>query len=126
MKRRSGNGVEPHVSPEEQAVFSAVVTRAEEHGKTVTQLVLTSNDLLFAIARAAAELDADEVVFGRSAKYAPDFQLESFALRWGAVQPDASREIVARVVSEHEDLRFSVRAGAAGLSTQHSVLSTED
>jgi len=29
-------------------------------------------------------------------------------LRWGAVQPDASREIVARVVSEHEDLRFEV------------------
>ena len=102
------NGVEVHVSADEQAVFSAVVNRAEEHGKTVTQLVLTSNDLLFAIARAAAELDVGEVVFGRSAKYAPDFQLESFALRWGAVQPDASREIVARVVSEHEDLRFEV------------------
>jgi len=103
-----GNGVEAHVSPEEQSVFSAVVNRAEEHGKTVTQLVLTSNDLLFAIARAAAELGADEVVFGRSAKYAPDFQLESFALRWGAVQPDATREIVARVVSEDEDISFSV------------------
>jgi len=102
------NGTEAHLSPDDQALFSAVVNRAEEYGKTVTQLVLTSNDLLFAIARAAAELDANEVVFGRSAKYAPDFQLESFALRWGAVQPDASREIIARVVSDQEDLRFSV------------------
>jgi amino acid transporter len=102
------NGSEPHLSPADQTLFSAVVNRAEEHGKTVTQLVVTSNDLLFAVARAAAELDASEVVFGRSAKYAPDFQLESFALRWGAVQPDASREIVARVVSDHEDVRFSI------------------
>ena len=103
----NGNG-EPHFSPDEQAVFSAVVNRAEESGKTVTQLVLTSNDLQFAVARAAAELGAREVVFGRSAKYPPDHQLESFALRWGAVQPDATREIVARVVSDHEDLRFEV------------------
>ena len=103
-----GNGVDPHFSADEQAVFSAVVNRAEHYGKTVTPLVVSSNDLLFAIARAAKELEAQEVILGRSAKYNPDFQAESFALRWGAVEPDDTHEMVVRVVSEREDLRFAV------------------
>ena len=103
-----GNGGVPNFSADEQAIFTAVVNRAEEHGKSVTQLVLTSNDMLFAIARTAKELDASEVVFGRSAKYAPDFQLESFALRWGAVEPDGNHEIAVRVASEHDNHAFTV------------------
>jgi amino acid transporter len=102
------NGLEPHFSTEEQALFTAVVNRAEEHGKTVTPLVVTSNDLLFAIARAAKELGAQEAIFGRSAKFTPDFQAESFALRWGQVEEDEGRELVVRIVSEREDLRFTV------------------
>jgi len=103
-----GNGVEPHFSPEDQALFTAVVNRAEEHGKTVTPLVVSSNDSLFAIARAAKELGAREVVMGRSAKFTPDFQAESFALRWGAVEPDQAHEMIVRVVSEYEDLRYEI------------------
>jgi len=102
------NGADGHCSPEERAIFTAVVNRAEEHGKTVTPLVVSSNDLLFAIARAAKELDAREVVLGRSAKFAPDFQAESFALRWGAVEDDESRDMLVRVVNEREDLRFTL------------------
>ena len=102
------NGTDGHCSPEERAIFTAVVNRAEEHGKTVTPLVVSSNDLLFAIARAAKELDAREVVLGRSAKFAPDFQAESFALRWGAVEDDESRDMLVRVVNEREDLRFAL------------------
>jgi hypothetical protein len=104
----AANGAEPHFSSDEQAIFSAVVNRAEEHGKTVTQLVVTSNDMLFAIARAAKELGAREIILGRSAKYAPDVQLEMFAIRWGAVEPDGDREITVRVASATEDLRFAV------------------
>jgi amino acid transporter len=103
----AANG-EPHFSADEQVIFSAVVNRAEEHGKTVTPLVISSNDSLFAIARAAKELGADEVILGRSAKFTPDFQAESFALRWGAVEPDHTREITVRVVTESEDLRYAI------------------
>ena len=102
------NGVEPHFSTDEQAIFTAVVNRAEEHGKTVTPLVVTSNDMLFAVARTAQELGTAEVILGRSAKFAPDFQAESFALRWGQVEPDGERALLVRVVSEHEDLRFQL------------------
>ncbi len=101
-------GVDPHFSSDEQKIFTAVVNRAEEHGKTVTQLVVSSNDMLFAIARAAKELDAGEIILGRSAKFTPDFQAESFALRWGQVEEDESRAMLVRVVTEREDLRFAL------------------
>ncbi|MFI5366471.1 MAG: amino acid permease [Candidatus Binatia bacterium] len=103
----AANG-EPKFTPEEQTIFTAVVNLAEAHGKSVIPLVLTSNDSLFAIARTAQELDAKEVVLGRSAKFTPDFQAESFALRWGQVEPDETKEMVVRVASDHEDLRFSI------------------
>lgn len=102
----AANG-DPKFGAEEQTIFSAVVNLAEAHGKAVIPLVLNSNDSLFAIARTAQELDAGEIILGRSAKFTPEFQAESFALRWGQVEPDEQRELVMRVVSEHEDLRFS-------------------
>lgn len=103
----AANG-DPKFTPEEQAIFTAVVNLAEHHGKTVIPMVLTSNDALFAIARTAQELQATEIILGRSAKFSPEFQAESFALRWGQVEPDGAREMVMRVVSEHEDLRFEI------------------
>lgn len=103
-----GNGERPHFTSEEQVIFSSVVTLAEHHGKTVIPLVVTSNDALFAIARTAQELGAREVIFGRSGTFPPDFQAESFALRWGAVEPDATAEMVVRVVSASEEHRFEI------------------
>ena len=102
------HGERPHFTAEEQGIFSAVVTLAEHHGKSVIPLVVTSNDALFAIARTAQELGAREVIFGRSGKFPPDFQAESFALRWGAVQPDGSAQMVVRVVSATEEHRFEI------------------
>ena len=104
----AANGSNPNFTPDEQAIFTAVVDLAEKHGKTVVPLVLTSNDMFFAIARTAQELDAREVIFGRSAKLAADVQAESFAIRWGAVEPDGDRDMAVRIVTDREDLRYSV------------------
>jgi len=101
-------GSNPNFTPDEQAIFTAVVDLAEKHGKSVVPLVLTSNDAFFAVARTAHELGAREVVFGRSGRLAPDVQAESFAIRWGAVEPDSGRDMTVRIVSEGEDLRFAV------------------
>jgi hypothetical protein len=57
---------------------------------------------------AAQELAAREVIFGDSGRLEPDIQAEAFALRWGAVEPDAARDMTVRIVSDREDLRFSV------------------
>ncbi|TMA71551.1 MAG: hypothetical protein E6J72_21500 [Deltaproteobacteria bacterium] len=101
-------GANPNFTPDEQSIFTAVVNLAEKHGKGVVPLVLTSNDALFAIARTAQELDAREVILGRSGKLAPDVQAEMFAIRWGAVEPRGDRELTVRVVSDGEDLRFVI------------------
>jgi amino acid transporter len=101
-------GDNPNFTPNEQAIFTAVVDLAEKHGKTVVPLVLTSNDAFFAVARTAQELGAREVVFGRSGKLAPNVQAESFAIRWGSVEPDDERDMTVRIVSDREDLRFSL------------------
>jgi Amino acid permease len=101
-------GSNPNFTPDEQAIFTAVVNLAERHGKSVIPLVVTSNDVFFAVARTAQELGASEVVFGRSGKLASDVQAESFALRWGAVEPDGARAMTVRIVSEREDLRFAM------------------
>jgi amino acid transporter len=104
----AANGERPHFTHEEQGIFSAVVNLAEHHGKTVIPLVVTSNDPMFAIARTAQELGAREVILGRSGTYPPDFQAESFALRWGAVEPDGTYEMVVRVVAVNEEHRFAI------------------
>ncbi len=101
-------GHNPNFTPDEQGIFTAVVALAEKHGKRVVPLVLTSNDPLFAIARTAQELNASEVVLGRSGTLAPEVQAESFAIRWGAVEPNADRDMTIRIVTEREDLRFAV------------------
>ena len=56
----------------------------------------------------ALESKASRGVLGRSGKLAPDVQTEAFAIRWGAVEPDASHEVEVRIVSSREDLRFAV------------------
>lgn len=99
-------GANPNFTPDAQSLFSAVVNLAEQHGKAVTPLVVTSNDVFFAIARTAQELAATEVVLGRSEKLSADAQAEEFALRWGSVEPDDEREILVRVVTDREDLRY--------------------
>jgi amino acid transporter len=104
----AANGERPHFTAEEQGIFSAVVNLAEHHGKTVIPLVVTSNDAMFAIARTAQELGAREVILGRSGTYPPDFQAESFAMRWGAVEPDGTYEMVVRVVAANEEHRFAI------------------
>jgi amino acid transporter len=101
-------GKNPNFTPNEQAIFTAVVDLAEKHGKTVVPLVLTSNDAFFAVARTAQELAASEVVFGRSGTLAPDVQAESFAIRWGTVEPSVDRDMTVRIVSDREDLRFTL------------------
>lgn len=104
----AATGDNPSFSLDEQSIFTAVVDLAEKHGKTVVPLVLSSNDAFFAIARTAQELGAHEVILGRSSTITPDVQAESFALRWGTVEPDADRVLTLRIVADREDHRFAV------------------
>src|SRR5947199_10610631 len=57
-------GTNPNFTPDEQAIFTAVVDLAEKHGKTVVPLVLTSNDVYLAgaeLLRRAGDREVDVV-----------------------------------------------------------------
>ena len=73
---------------EEQILFSKVLTVAEKHGKTVTPMLVVSNEPFYAIAQAAQAVGASEVIFGASAKLSTDAQLERLAMTWGSLQTD--------------------------------------
>ena len=72
-------------SDAEGKLFSKVVKVCEDHGRTVTPLVVVSNDQVYAIARVAYLLSVDEVVMGVSERFHPDVQLENFAMHWGSL-----------------------------------------
>src|SRR5207253_4899598 len=80
----------PGITPQEltlddndREVLTRVVNLAEEAGKEVHPLMIPTNNPLYAIAPAARDLDAKEVVLGTSEQSSTDVQLEQFALAWG-------------------------------------------
>lgn len=91
-------------SDAEEKLFSRVVKVCEDHGRAVNPLVVVSNDQIFAIARIAYLLDADEVVMGASARFNSDTQLENFAMHWGSLA-DSEHHVNVRVLSDDLDIR---------------------
>lgn len=73
---------------DEQKLFTKVLEIAEKHGKTVTPMLVVSNEPFYAIAQAAQAVGASEVIFGVSAKLSTDAQLERLAMTWGSLQTD--------------------------------------
>src|SRR5262249_11535069 len=63
------------VNDEDRELLTRIVTVAEEVGKQVKPVVLPTNNPLFAIARAARDLKATEVVLGVSEKYLGEEQM---------------------------------------------------
>ncbi len=89
---RTGLGLvmEEHVTMdgEEQKLFTKVLEVAEKAGKTITPMLVVSNEPFYAIAQAAQAVGASEVIFGESAKLSTDAQLERLAMTWGSLQTD--------------------------------------
>lgn len=73
---------------EEQKLFTRVLDLAEKAGKTITPMLVVSNEPFYAITQAAQAVKATEVVFGVSAKISTDAQLERLAMTWGSLQTD--------------------------------------
>jgi amino acid transporter len=73
---------------DEEKLFTKVIEAAERQGKTVTPMLVVSNDPFYAITQAAQAVGATEVVFGVSTKLSADVQLERLAMTWGSLQTD--------------------------------------
>jgi hypothetical protein len=76
--------LETKVNEEDRSLLTKIVTVAEHVGKQVYPVVLPTNNPLYAIACAARDLKATEVVLGVSEKVHAEEQLEQFALAWGS------------------------------------------
>jgi len=91
---------------DEQKLFTKVLEAAEKHGKTITPMLVVSNDPFYAIVQAAQAVGASEVISGVSAKLSSDAQLERLAMTWGSLQTNG-RPVRLRIIgpgTEHSEV----------------------
>lgn len=107
----------PGITPQEltindndREVLTRVVTLAEEAGRPVFPLVIPTNNPLYAIASAARDLNASEVVLGISEKSSTDVQLEQFALAWGmaAAERPSAQPLRIRIIGEQGEVAYEL------------------
>jgi len=104
---------ETSVDESDRDLLTKIVTIAEQVGKEVHPVVLPTNNPLFAIATAARDLKANEVVLGVSEKMHAETQLEQFALAWGSatadpMYSDIAHDMTVRVVGPQVEMRYQM------------------
>jgi hypothetical protein len=113
MKAKKMTGIENmlvdnYIGLHEEELFTKVIQIAEKEGKSVRPIVIPTNNVGYAIAETASELNAKEVYIGISEKYPPEYQLEQFALFWGRTQPDENKLITVRAVGYKNNKKFEL------------------
>jgi hypothetical protein len=93
---------------DEEMLFTKIIAEAEKIGHPVIPLYVPSNDPFYAMARVAYDLEAEELVVGKSGKYEPDIQMEQIALAWGAVRPQSGRALRIRILWEGSEFKEDV------------------
>jgi amino acid transporter len=102
---------ETTANEEDRNLLTKIVTVAEEVGKEVKPVVLPTNNPLYAIARAARDLKATEVVLGVSEKVHAEEQLEQFALAWGSVISETDGEepkLTVRIMGPQVEMKYEM------------------
>ncbi|MFH1725614.1 MAG: APC family permease [Elusimicrobiota bacterium] len=89
---------EEGMGPNEEILFTNVISLAEKHGKTVKPLLVTSHDPSYAVAQAAQAVGAREVVMGISRRLGAEAQIERLAMTWGALGQGFAEPIRVRVL----------------------------
>ncbi|MFH1874745.1 MAG: amino acid permease [Pseudomonadota bacterium] len=98
-----------HTLPEdEQHLITNVVALAERHGTTVIPLVVPAKDPAFATAKVAFDLNADEIIIGKSEQVTPEVQIEWYAMAWGFVAAKSGRKINIRVIWPQHELKYEL------------------
>ena len=88
---------------EEEVLFTQIIAIAEKAGHEVIPMLVPSNDPFYAMTRVAYDLNAQELVVGKSGKYPPDLQLERIAVAWGAVRPKGGQSLRIRILWENTE-----------------------
>ena len=105
--------METTVDEGDRELLTKIVTVAEQIGKQVFPVVLPTNNPLFAIATAARDLKANEVVLGVSEKMHAEMQLEQFAMAWGSATAEPmyshiARDMTVRIVGPQVEMKYQM------------------
>lgn len=93
---------------DERLLLTNIVAVAEKHGTPVIPILVPATDPIYATAKAAFDLEANEIVLGRSLKTSPEVQLEKLAMAWGFVSSGSERKIMVRVVWPGHELKVEL------------------
>lgn len=104
---------ETSVDESDRDLLTKIVTVAEQVGKQVFPVVLPTNNPLYAIATAARDLKANEVVLGVSEKMHAETQLEQFALAWGSATADPmfaeiAQDMTVRIIGPQVEMKYQM------------------
>lgn len=96
------------LGPDEELLFTRVVAMAEKHGKTVTPLLVISNEPFYAIVQAAHAVGASEVIMGVTQRVNVEVQLERMAMTWGALAGAGAKPVKFKLVGPGKDLTMEL------------------
>ncbi len=104
---------EMKVNDEDRDLLTKIVKVAEEVGKQVYPVVIPTNNPLYAIATAARDLNATEVILGVSEKVYAETQLEQFAMAWGSATADPQyadirSKMTVRIVGPQVEMKYEM------------------
>lgn len=91
---------------EEQELLTQIVNVAEKFGLHVTPLIVPANDPIYAIAKAAYDLNVQEIILGKSEKTSVEIQVEKFTFAWGYITARNPRKVVIRIVWENSEYKY--------------------
>jgi len=92
-------------------LLTAVVNHAERLGKTVTPLVVPTNNSLHAVLNTAKDLPCQEVLVGASNKYTVEEQLDQIAFYWINLHGGTPQGLTVHIVSRDSDLTYDLDGG---------------
>jgi amino acid transporter len=101
----------PGIDAYDQQLLTAVVNHAEQLGKSVTPLLIPTNNALYAVLKTAKELPAQEVLLGASNKYTAEEQLDQVAFYWINLHNGSPQGLTVHIVSQLRDLTFDLNGG---------------
>jgi nucleotide-binding universal stress UspA family protein len=96
----------------DQQLLTAVVNHGEKLGKSVTPLLVPTNNALHAVLNTAKELPAQEVLVGASNKYTAEEQLDQIAFYWIHLHGGVPQGLTVHVVSQDRTVTCDINGGS--------------
>src|SRR4029078_6410736 len=95
----------------DQQLLTAVVNHAEKLGKTVTPLLVPTNNPLHAVIKTTKDLPCQEILLGASNKYTAEEQLDQIAFYWIHLHGGTPQGLTVHIVSQDRIGSFDLDGG---------------